>query len=91
MLAEKLWEVKILHDSNCPGEYSTKRYFDKKEDAQKYIDNYIGEDDYFDEVSPNEYDSAGPNWKPIKIYQSNDDIDNETIILSEITNKDFLR
>lgn len=81
MLKGTLYEVEIQEPTNS-GEYSTRIIFDNEQEANDFINNYLGEDDDFDEIENNEWTSCGPNWEVIRTIET----DWETIILSKINN-----
>ena len=83
MLKGILYEVEIEYDTNA-GEYSTRRIFDNKKEAEEFIDAWTEGDDSVEEREINEWDGYGPNWKTLKILTT----DSEVITLAEIDNRD---
>ena len=83
MLKGILYEVKVEHDTNS-GEYSTRRIFETKKEAEEFIDHWIEDDDSVEEREINEWDAYGPNWKTLRILETDSDV----IMLCEIDNRE---
>lgn len=83
MLKGILYEVKVEHDTNS-GEYSTRRIFETKKEAEEFIHSWTDGDDSIEERKINEWNAYGPNWKTLRILETDSDV----IILSEIDNRD---
>ena len=85
MITGMLYEVEVQEPTNS-GSYSTKKLFDKEEDAREYMNSVLEGYDK-DEIEDhsevcNEWEASGPNWQVLECYVT----DWETVILSQINN-----